>query len=167
MVSRIFAILILGLSMFVPTSTNAQNFHVNIHGHPFSCQANNGQQVPIFTDWNAAQAAASSGGARADYSPQYGYTIAMNVQMLSQTPPLAAVMVFFHECGHVALPPGVGLNSPHQERNADCWAAEQMVQQGYIQSHQDFIQAVTYVIQIGGMNGMTQSRINHMWQCAQ
>lgn len=164
---RILAILFFCLWIFVPAQAAAQSFHVNIHGYPFSCVANNGQQVPIFTDWNAAQAAAPLGGARADFSPQFGYTIALNVQMLSQTPPLAAVMVFFHECGHVALPPGVGLNSPHQERNADCWAAKQMVQQGYIKNYQDFMQAVTYVIQIGGMNGMTQSRINHMWNCAQ
>lgn len=144
----------------------AQSYSINIHGVPLSCTANNGQLVPIFTDPHSAAAAAPLGGARADWLPGSGYRISLHTGMLSQTSPRAAIMVFFHECGHVALPNGVGLNSPYQEANADCWAARQMVQTGFLTSHQEFQEAVQYVIQIGGMNGLTQARINQMWLCA-
>lgn len=161
------ALIIAILSFFAYQPANAQNFSysINIHGIPFNCTANNGQPVPIFTDPQSAAAAAPLGGARADAVPGLGYRISLNLAMLSQTPPRSAVMVFFHECAHVALPMNVGLNSPMQEVNADCWAVQQMVAHGFVTSWQEFNEAVTYVYQIGGMNGITQQRINQMAQC--
>lgn len=143
----------------------AQQYSINIHGTPFDCTAYNGQLVPIFADPQSASAAAQLGGARVDWVPGSGWRMSLNLAMLNQTPPRAAVLVFFHECGHVALPPGIGTNSPQQERNADCWAVQTMVQLGFIQNMAHFQEAVQYVLQIGGMNGFTQFRINAMQQC--
>ncbi len=159
---RLAAILI---ALALSSSAFAQSFSINIHGIPFNCTAHNGQSVPVFTDPASAAAAAPLGGARADWVPGAGYRISLNVAMLNNAPPRAAVMVFYHECGHVALPPGVGLNSPMQERNADCWAIENMVYDGFIRNMADFQEAVQYVLLIGGMNGFTNSRITAMQHC--
>ena len=162
---RILFSAIITFSLLLGNQSVAQQFSINISGQSFDCTANTGQLVPIFTHPQAASAAAQLGGARMDVVAGFGYQMALNLQMLNNTPPRSAVLVFFHECGHAALPMGVGINSPIQERNADCWAAQQMVQFGYIQNEQHFQEAVQYVIQIGGMNGITQSRINYMRQC--
>ncbi len=146
-------------------SAHAQNLQINIHGTPFTCTAFNGQTVPIFTGPAAAQAATQLGGARVDLIPGKGYMMAINTVMLSQTPPLSAVFVFFHECGHAALHPAQGLQSPHAQFNADCWAIKQMVQWGYVQNWSDFEQAVTYLVQIGGLHGITQARIQKIAAC--
>ncbi|MBI1260464.1 MAG: hypothetical protein GC184_01950 [Rhizobiales bacterium] len=153
------------MAVLASRDASAAQYSINIHGNPFSCTAHNGQLVPIFVDSQSAIAAAQLGGARADYVPGMGYRISLNTMMLSNTPPRAAILVFFHECGHVALPPGVGLSSPFSERNADCWAAEQMVLFGYIQNIEEFQEAATYLIQIGGLNSLTQQRIAAMQQC--
>jgi len=157
--------LIVLFALLASNGAFAQTFLFNIHGIPFSCTAHNGQPVPVFTDPVSAAAAAPLGGARADWVPGSGYRISLNVPMLSSAPPRAAVMVFYHECGHVALPPGVGLNSPMQERNADCWAIQNMVNDGFIQNMTQFQEAVQYVLHIGGLNGFTTSRIAAMRQC--
>ncbi|MCZ4270408.1 hypothetical protein O4H48_21200 [Rhodobacteraceae bacterium G21628-S1] len=159
---RIFITLVL---LFFPFASIAQQTSINIHGTLFDCTAHNGQLVPIFVDPQSASAAAQLGGARVDWVPSFGWRMSLNIPMLNQAPPRSAVMVFFHECGHVALPVGVGTNSPLQEINADCWSVQNMVAGGYIQNMAHFQEAVQYVLQIGGMNGFTQYRIAAMQQC--
>lgn len=142
----------------------AQSWDIDIHGHTVSCTASNGQVVPIYTDPAAAHAAAPLGGARVDLTPQ-GYQMGLNLPMLSNAAPRAAMFVFMHECGHAALPMGVGLNAPDQEQNADCWAMQQMVALGYVQEPADFVEDVSYIVQIGGWGQQTRNRINALWGC--
>ena len=143
----------------------AQSYEINIHGTPYSCTAFNGQPVPIYTDPNAAEAAQQLGGARVDLSPGFGYTMALHTGMLSATPPRSAVFVFFHECGHAALPPHLGLQGPNAQFNADCWAIQQMVAWGLVQNWWEFEEAVAYLRQIGWLHGITQARIQYMQTC--
>lgn len=60
---------------------------------------------------------------------------------------------------------GVGLMSPSQERNADCYAIQAMRNHGYINSWEDFNQAMSAVIVSGGAHFMSQQRINAIAQC--
>jgi hypothetical protein len=143
----------------------AQQTTVIVHGIPLTCQASNGQQVPFFFDPNAAAAARVMGGARADYSPRYGFTIAIDPQYIAQLPRLGALFVVFHECAHVALPMGVGLLSPMQERNADCHAIRSMRQMGFINSWNDFQQAMSALFVSGGGHGVDPARVNAMVRC--
>lgn len=146
-------------------AASAQQYVVNVFGIPISCTASNGQQVPFFTDPQAAQAARQLGGARADYSPQYGFTIALDPQFMNSLPRLGALLTLYHECAHVALPMGVGLMSPMQERNADCYAIRWMRNNGLIGSWADFEQAMSAVIVSGGGHNIDYQRINAMSQC--
>lgn len=112
---------------------------VNIHGYQFSCVANNGQQVPIYFS-------PSVQGARADLNTQTGiYTIGMNLQHMNMMHPLAAIFTAFHECGHVALPLGIGLSSIDQESNADCFAIRNMRDMGMIMNGVQFENAISVI----------------------
>lgn len=151
--------------IFLSQTAHAQSYQINIHGTPFSCTAYNGQPVAIYTDHAAASSAAQLGGARVDIDPVYGYKMALNTSMLSNTPALSAVLVFFHECGHAALHPSYGMQPPYAQQHADCWAIKQMVNLGFIKNWTDFNVAVTYLYQIGGMHSITQLRIQAMASC--
>ncbi|HAS8165124.1 TPA: hypothetical protein I7709_20880, partial [Vibrio vulnificus] len=85
-------------------------YQISVHGVPISCKASNGQQVPFFDDPQSAHAATQLGGARADFVPGMGYRISLSPQFMSSLPPLGALFTVYHECAHVALPMGVGLN---------------------------------------------------------
>jgi hypothetical protein len=138
---------------------------VHIQGVPVSCTASNGQTVLFYDHPAAAQAAKQLGGARADFTPQYGYTIALDPQLMNNLPFLGALFVVYHECGHVALPMGVGMMSQFQEKNADCYAVQAMRSHGYINSWSDFNKAMSAVIMSGGGHYMSQQRINSIAQC--
>lgn len=159
------AILFLFVLLGSAIQANGQQTVVSIFGTSVYCRASNGQLVPIFDDVHAAAAARSSGGARADFSNQNGFTIAVDPYFMNSLPRLGAFMVFYHECAHVALPMGVGLNSPSQERNADCAAIRFMVSRGLIKSWGDFQEAMSPVIVNGWGHGIDINRINHMASC--
>lgn len=143
---------------------HAMQYQINVHGVPVSCTASNGQLVPIFTDFQSALAAKQLGGARADLTP-YGYRISLDLPFMNSLSPLAAFFVMYHECAHVALPMGVGLASPAQERNADCHAIQSMQLHGLIKNYQDFQEAMTAVIKVGGAHAFSQQRINQISAC--
>lgn len=75
------------------------------------------------------------GGARADYT-SHGYQIALDLDFKNSLSPLGALFTVFHEFAHVALPMRVGLASPRQQRNADCYAISSMKTLGFIRSSQ-------------------------------
>jgi len=145
-------------------SVNAAQFVVPVHGVPISCTDSNGQLVPFFADINAAQAARPLGGARADFT-NFGYSIALDLQFMNSLQPLGAFFVMYHECAHVALPMGVGMNSPAQERNADCDAIRSMRAHGLISNMHNFYQAMSAVIQSGGAHRLNQQRIQAASNC--
>ncbi len=139
---------IIFLSIIITTlsishQAQAQTYQLNIHNVPFSCYANNGQPVPIFFS-NHIQ------GARADLTPQHGYTIGINLDHLNNMHPLAAIFTAFHECGHVALSLGVGLMSPNQEINADCFAIQNMRRIGLIRTQYEFENAISVILNSSG-----------------
>jgi hypothetical protein len=138
---------------------------IYVHGIPISCTGSNNQQVLFYDHFGAAIAAKQSGGARADFTPNFGYTIALDPRFMNSLPPLGALFTVFHECGHVALPMGVGVMSPSQEINADCFAINSMKANGLIKSTNDFNQAMSAVILSGGGHNMSQQRINAIANC--
>lgn len=158
-------VIILFLLVSINSKVYAEYPQIYVHGVPLSCTASNGQTVLFYDHPAAAQAARQLGGARADFTPQYGYTIALDPQLMNNLPFLGAIFVVYHECAHVALPMGVGLMSPSQERNADCYAIQAMRNHGYINSWDDFNQAMSAVIVSGGAHFMSQQRINAIAQC--
>ena len=64
---------------------------------------------------------------------------------LNTLPRLAAFNLFYHECAHLALPMGVGLQNPEQESKADCYAVQEMRKQGLIRSWEEFTEATAYL----------------------
>lgn len=138
---------------------------INLYGTVITCTAANRQIVSFYTDPNAAAAARPLGGARADFTPRFGYTIAIDPQLINNLPPLGALLVIYHECAHVALPMGVGLGSPTQERNADCYAIQAMRKRGLLKSWVDFRQAMSAVVVSGGGHTIDSNRINFMATC--
>lgn len=160
-------LLISFLAAIFSSGLHAEYSVVYVHGQPVSCTASNGQQVLFYDHQGAAMAARQMGGARADFTPQFGYTIALDPDFMNRLPRLGALFAVFHECGHVALPMGVGLASPAQERNADCYAVRTMRQYGILNSWDDFNEAMSAVVTSGGGHAMTQQRINAMAQCVQ
>jgi hypothetical protein len=155
---------ILFLLALINSTVYAEYPQIYVHGVPLSCTASNGQTVLFYDHPEAAQAANQLGGARADLTPQHGYTIALAPQLMNSLPFLGAIFFVHHECAHVALPMGVGLMSPSQEENADCYAIQAMVGHGYIKSWNDFNQAMSAVIGSGGAHFMGQQRINTIAQ---
>ena len=161
---RIKALLI-SLLLVTSIKVYAQYPEINIHGVSISCTASNNQIVLFYDHTNAAQAAKQLGGARADFTPQFGYTIALDPQLMNSLPFLGALFVVYHECAHVVLPIGVGMGSPFQERNADCYAIQAMTAHGFIKSSEDFNQAMSAIITSGGAHYMSEQRINAIIQC--
>lgn len=153
------------LLVIITGSVSAQQYEVNVHGVPISCTASNGRLVPFYADMNAARLARQLGGARADYSPKYGYTIALDLSFMNSLPPLGAFFAMYHECAHVALPMGVGLASPRQERNADCHAVRSMRAHGLIRSLNEFNEAMSAVVQSGGGHYIDNQRIRAAANC--
>jgi len=152
--------------MMISTKSNAFYYTVNIQGLPISCQASNGQQVKFYTHPQAALLARQLGGARADFTPQYGYTIALDLSFLNSLPPLAAMFVVLHECGHTGLPMGVGMKSPHQESNADCYAARIMRSEGYLTTNSAFDETMQSVRAVSASHMVSQQRISRiLHQC--
>lgn len=143
----------------------AQTYTVNVQGLPITCKAWNGQQVPFFSDPNAAAAARLLGGARADFTPGFGYSIALDPVYMNQLSQLGALFVMFHECAHVALPMGVGMGSAMAERNADCHAVHTMKMMGFIQNWNNFAQAMSALYVSGGAHGVDPARVNAMAGC--
>lgn len=143
----------------------AEYSEIYIHGEPVTCTASDGQTVLFYDHPAAAHAARQRGGARADFSPQFGYTIAFDPQFMNSLPFLAAIFVVAHECAHVALPMGVGLASHYQEKNADCWAVQAMTALGYLTSWNDFTEAMSAVVASGGGHAVNQQRISAAAQC--
>ena len=158
-------VIMLLLLVSIHSKVYAEYAQIYVHGVRLSCTASNGQTVLFYDHPAAAEAARQLGGARADFTPQYGYTIALDPQLMNNLPFLGAIFVVYHECAHVALPMGVGLMSPSQERNADCYAIQAMRNHGYINSRDDFNQAMSAVIVSGGAHSMSQQRINAIAQC--
>lgn len=157
--------LMLCLLIGASTKVFAEYPIIYMHGKPVSCTASNGQTVLFYDNPAAAQAARQMGGARADFTQQFGYTIALDPSFMNSLPFLGAIFSAYHECAHVALPMGVGLGSPSQERNADCYAAQAMKAHGYIKSWKDFNEAMSAIIVSGGGHAMSAQRINAIKQC--
>lgn len=163
---RIYSVVIIAISQFLFFNyAKAQQYSIDIAGTPVTCTASNGQLVPIYFDQSAALAAKKLGGARADYTPKFGYTIAMDLNFLNGLPTLGVFFTFYHECAHVALPMGVGLMSPLQEKNADCYAIKSMKYHGLIRTWSDFRQAMSAVIKSGGGHYVDIQRIKAMSKC--
>lgn len=119
---------------------------VVIAGEPFFCISTDGNQVPVFLDDSVyniigrATPGYQRGGAEIHVSPT----------RLGEMPPRAALFWFYHECGHAALPRGVGSFSQMAEVNADCFAIRSMVSQGFIRSWRDFQEVVSTVVGLAG-----------------
>jgi len=158
-------ILFVCLLAIICSEAKAEYSVIHIYGVPISCTASNNQTVLFYDHPAAAFAAKQMGGARADFSPQFGYTIALDPQFMNNLPPLGAFFTVYHECAHVALPMGVGLASPSQERNADCFAVRSMKEDGLLNSWSDFHKAMSAVISSGGGHFMNQQRISAMAKC--
>ena len=156
---------LLCLLVLVSSKVYAEYQQIYVHGVPLSCTASNGQVVLFYDHPAAAQAAKQLGGARADFTPQFGYKIAFDPQLMNKLPFLGAIFVVYHECAHVALPMGVGLMSPSQEKNADCYAIQTMKAHGYIKSWKDFNNAMSAIIVSGGAHQMSRQRIKAIAQC--
>ena len=153
------------LSWIVASPVQAQYLQISVWGQPITCKASNGQQVLFFDNPAAADAARQLGGARADWTPQYGYTIALDPQYMNSLPRLGALFVVYHECAHVALPFGVGLGSPTQELAADCHAIRFMRAHGLINNWTDFEQAMTAIYVAGGAHAANRQRTARMAAC--
>lgn len=152
------------MTMFVLTvSAHAQD-SVQIHGGTLSCRANNGTIVPLVISEKAIQ---YSGGF-ASIDAIHGTSIMLSPTFLNGLPRLAALHLFYHECGHVALPSGVGLGTHAAEKNADCYAVKEMRRAGLITSWQDFTEAMTLARSLpassmGHLPG--EERVNAAAQC--
>lgn len=155
----------LALALGIQLPAKAQQFSIYLYGVPFTCTASNGQPVPFWLNELAAAAARPMGGARADLTPHAGFTIAIDPQFLESLPRLGAIFTIYHECAHVALPMGIGLMSPMQERNADCYAIQAMRAHGLINSMEEFQESVSAVQASGGLHQITQARIDAMSRC--
>lgn len=161
------AALVLSLIFGHLNPASAQELRITVHGIPITCTASNGQPVPFYFHPAAAQAARAMGGARADATPRYGFTIAIDPQYIQRLPRLGALLVVYHECAHVALPMGVGLMSPAQERNADCYAVRAMRAHGLINNWNDFQESMSAIVVSGGGHRVDQARILNMANCIQ
>ncbi len=76
--------------------------------------------------------------------------ILYNAQALRSTSPQGRRFVYLHECGHHALRHVWKDRSPLREMEADCWAIQQMVEQGIIKERKvDELQA-----EIGASRGL-------------
>lgn len=121
--------------IFLGQVAHAQGTTVSIHGTDLVCRDAAGQPVPV---WWTEDAMAKGGGAWAQVLPGSGTSILLSPTFIAKLPRLGAFLVFFHECAHVALPMGVGLGTPAQERNADCHAVAEMQRRGLITSWKEF-----------------------------
>ena len=140
------AMLLLGLVCF-STASFAQSRTISVYGVQLYCNDSIGRPVPFYVDDFAAQ---SYGGAFAVPDSPTGPAIVVSLSTLRNVPPLSAFMIVFHECGHVALPIGIGAGSPNQELNADCFAIREMRRFGLINNMRDFEEAVAYVSSFHG-----------------
>jgi hypothetical protein len=158
---RVFCLMV--VLLVTPISAKAQSYVYVLYGTPLSCTATTGQPVRIFVNEFALQ----FGGGVAVHDPNHGPTITLSPSVMASVPPLSAFMIFYHECAHLALPFGVGVGTPSQERNADCYAIRAMRSHGLINNWQQFRQAVVYADSIshGGGFGLTSSRVQSMYNC--
>ena len=154
----------ISICLLLISQSYAQQYSFNVGRVSASCSATNGQPVPIYTDPWAAYFARQMGGARADFT-NFGFTIAIDPGFLLGLPPLGALFTFYHECAHVSLPMGIGLASPMQERNADCYAVQFMRTRGMIRNWRDFEQAMSAVIRSSGGHYVDVQRISAMSTC--
>ncbi len=158
-------LLALGAALIFAMSTPAvaQSHYLNFNGIPLNCTTANGRPVQIFTSPSAARFASQHGGGYALNSPRYGPLILLDLRLLNRIPYRAALLVFYHECAHLALPFGVGLGSASQERNADCFAIRALRDHGVIRTWGDFDSAVSYAASM--RHSLTNSRIEAMARC--
>ncbi|HBH89091.1 hypothetical protein [Ponticaulis sp.] len=162
----IITLFALALNLSVNTApVHAQgSSSINIAGLNFYCNANNGARVPIYFTENAWR----GGGAMAGIDPYRGFYIDVSPNYLYSLNQYAAAYVFLHECAHVALPFGVGLASPSQEMNADCYAIRQMRNLRLINNPYEFNAAVSAVANMPGSPAghlPGPARIRHLAQC--
>lgn len=124
-------------------SVHAQQWYneIKIHGVPISCTADGGKKVPLIISDQARK----WGGGYAHTDPVKGPTLMLSPTYLNTLPRLAAFNLFYHECAHLALPMGVGLGNPEQEKKADCYAVREMRKHGLISSWEDFKEATAYL----------------------
>lgn len=146
--------------VMVSTPSVAQQPSIYLYGVELWCNDSNGYRVPIYDDPQSAAIARSYGGGVATRDA-YGSRIALDPATMNSVPRLSAFMIFFHECGHVALPFGIGVGSPEQEANADCFAIRMMRDFGLIGNWSQFNEAVAYASGGHGMN----ARVSNMYNC--
>jgi len=141
--------------------TQSPSYYINYRGVPINCTAANGVPVAFHFDYYGAQLARSYGGGFATYD-RTGPKIALDLNYLNSMHPLAAFLIVYHECAHLALPMGVGLASPYQERNADCYAIRAMRNHGLINNWNDFRYAISSVPM---RHPLDQQRLTGMANC--
>jgi len=116
---------------------------IKLHGVPVSCTADGGKRVPLIISDKAIK----KGGGLARVDSVNGPTLMLSPTYLNTWPRLAAFNLFYHECAHLALPIGKGLqeNKEQQERTADCYAIKKMREHGLISSMEEFKEATSFL----------------------
>jgi len=148
-------------------SAHAQQSYneITIHGVPISCTADGGKRVPLIISDEAKK----WGGGYAHTGPVKGPTLMLSPTYLNTLPRLAAFNLFYHECAHLALPMGVGLQNPEQESKADCYAVKEMRKHGLISSWEEFTEATAYLRTLkatGKRHRPGPERVEQAAQCA-
>lgn len=90
-----------------------------------------------------------------------------NKQVLDRTSPQARHFVYLHECGHHALRHVWKDPSRLREMEADCWAIQQMVEQGIIKERKvDDLQAeIGFARGLGSLKGCVEVKTDHdLWR---
>lgn len=134
---NLFLTLLLLLSVGTPAL--AQSTSTEISGVSVNCTDSSGRLVPIYWTDDAIRL---GGGAYAQIVPGNGPSILLSPTYFRNINRLEALFTMFHECSHLALPIGVGLLSPSQERNADCHAVKEMQRRGLLPSWRAFNSAM-------------------------
>ena len=117
---------------------------MNIYGESFSCTSSNGNLARLA--WSEEANKWAGGLAVQGELP----SIMLSPTYVKNIPKLSAYFLFLHECGHVALPSGIGSNSPDSETNADCFAAKEMRKAGLITSWKEFNDALAFTYTLPG-----------------
>lgn len=136
-----FLIYLLTLAWLFNFSASAQALQINIHGITMSCRAFDGAPVPL----SISEKALAFGGGYAQVDQMNNKSIMLSRSKLESLPKIGAFFIFYHECGHLALPLEVGLGTNYSEINADCFAIESMTKQGLIRTWKDFSDAMNFL----------------------
>ena len=157
------ALLALGFQLLATANAQVTSYAIPLSGIMVQCQTSTGYQVPITLSDEVYQSIGQAG-----YDAQGRPYLVISPSWLNQVPYQSAMFWFYHECAHVNLPFGIGVGSPYQETNADCWAINQMARHGLIRNYADMQAIAAGVANLPGSNLHLPGpqRVQRMMQCA-